>query len=268
MTRVVRIQNMEQEGSHKTLIVALHTIAGKPSEMKVDPQREIQIAIHDGAPMISIGKQHISEDEMPSDTVIAQARSASGLQERIDLLEAENQQARADKDQLATEVERLTRAAAEHKPEGTDLTAKELEELRSNHTTLAEAYDKRFEEMKTAEARNLELSSQLAKLAEQGKVVGAGSQSEGAQPGSEHSHTPEPTITAAPELIEEAGRRGVEVEDGALKDDVRTALREDEEKRLNKLTKAELQAEAEQRDVQLDGNETKADLVDKLMKLA
>lgn len=283
MTRVIKIQNMEQEGSHRTLIIALHQIDGAPVEQKLDPQREMTLAIHDGAPMISIGKAPIAESDLPSETVIATARSAAGLQEQLDAALAENQQGRADREQLASELERLTKAAAEHKPEGTDLTAKELEELRSNHTTLAQAYDKRFEELKASEARNAELSDQLAKLAEAGKSVGGGVQSEGTQPGSEHSKTPAPTIVGMPdlgdgtteeskplgamnkgELVEEAGRRGVEIEDGAKKADVRAALDEDEDKRLGKMTKAELQDEAKAKKVELDGNETKAEIIEKL----
>ena len=98
MTRLVRIQNMQPAESLQPLIAALHSVAGTPTEFKIDPQREVFIAIHDNAPMISIGKQPIAESDLPSDTVLATARSAAGLQEQLDGMRAENQQLRVDKD--------------------------------------------------------------------------------------------------------------------------------------------------------------------------
>lgn len=152
MTRVFRIQNLEEAESLRPLIVAMWPVDGKPVEYKIDPQRDLMLSIHDASPMVSIGKQPFAENELPGDSIIATAKSAAEIQKRLDEVTAENQQLRVDKDGLATEVERLTSVAAEHKPaEDSELSA-QLAQALADNKVLAEAYEKRFEELKAAEA--------------------------------------------------------------------------------------------------------------------
>lgn len=164
MTRVFRIQNLEEAESLRPLIVAMWPVDGKPVEYKIDPQRDLMLSIHDASPMVSIGKQPFAENELPGDSIIATAKSAAEIQKRLDEVTAENQQLRVDKDGLATEVERLTSVAAEHKPAEDSELSTQLTQALADNKVLAEAYEKRFEELKAAEAKNSELDRQIAEL--------------------------------------------------------------------------------------------------------
>ena len=227
MTRTVRIQNLQPAESIQPLIVALHQIAGPPTEFKVDPQREVIVSIHDNAPMISIGKQPIAESDLPSETVLATARGAAELQERLDAMQAENQQLRVDKDILAAEVERLTSVAAEHKPaEDSELSA-QLAQALADNKVLAEAYEKRFEELKVSEEKNAALKQENYDYAE--RIDALTNELHAIQP-------PPPSVNE----------------------------QEAPPKPLDKMNKAELLAEAKARGVEVDEALTKAEIIAKL----
>lgn len=158
MTRVIRIQNMEQADSCRPLIIARWPAKGAPFTLTLDPQREVTLSIHDGEPLVSIAKQAPGEEIAA--TITDTLKGADELEAKLLAVEAENQSLRADKDRLAAEVERLTAAAAERKPgEGDDDLAAQLAQALSDNKILADAYEKRFEELKAAEAKIAELQA-------------------------------------------------------------------------------------------------------------
>lgn len=220
MTRVVRIQNMEQAESHRTLIIAHWPLDGKPSQMTLDPQRELTLAVHDAAPMISIGKAPLSEDALPSDSIIETAKTAAQFEQQVMGLQAENQTLRADKDRLAEEVARLQTAAAEHKPaEDNELSAR-IVQLQSDNKVLAEAYEKRFDELKAAEADRDAYAARIDALTAELQAL----QPPAPAVNLEAPAPVDPQSVTKAQLLDEAAARGIEVDASATKADIAAVI--------------------------------------------
>lgn len=294
MTLVLKVQNMEQEGSLKKAVITHWKRDGEHYVVELEPQREHTIAVHADLPLISIGKERLPADALPAESLAAEARSAKELQAKVDLLEAEKQNLTVDRDRLSAELTRLRDVQANHDPALRDATT---DTLVRDHRVLTEAHNRLVDDMKAVEKERDELRDRLAGIEGQqtqadaervGGVAqaGAGNQSETAQPGSEHSHTPAPIEPTAKqledegqhegkdkpigemtkaELKDEAAARGVEVDSKANKSELKEAVAAEYAERLDKMTKAELIDEAELKGIEIDGSKaTKAEIIAKL----